>query len=196
MDDLGHGTHVAGIAAATAGNGRFGEGVSPDSNRLEDQPQNDTDGCMDTCNGWDFYLLIMHPPTDLNPNGFYAPSGPLTQAPFTYFRHNSSFFDGNPLEMGVIGSQAADGTYKVVVQNSWRGDSASPSPVFNPSWTGSQASVQIANGAAPLAASLGGGLKRVPSTCGTTLFWYVGDLTKSGTSYSWTNKNLCTNTEP
>jgi hypothetical protein len=108
---------------------------------------------MDTCNGWDFYLLIKHPPTDFNPNGFYAPSGPLTQAPFTYFRHNSSFFDGNPLEMVVIGSQAADGTYKIVVQNSRRGDSASPSPVFNPSWTGSQASVQIANGAAPLAAS-------------------------------------------
>ena len=38
--------------------------------------------------------------------------------------------------------------------------------------------------------------KAVPSTCGTNQFWYVGDLTKSGTSYTWTNKNLCTNTAP
>jgi hypothetical protein len=58
---------------------------------------------------------------------------------------------------------------------------------------GSQASVQMYNGAAPL---VGGGLKAVPSTCGTNQFWYVGNLTKSGTSYTWTNKNLCTNTAP
>jgi hypothetical protein len=63
---------------------------------------------------------------------------------------------------------------------------------WNPSWNGSQASVQMYNGAA----SLGGGLKAVPSTCGTNQFWYVGDLTKSGTSHTWTNKNLRTNTAP
>ena len=34
MDDEGHGTHVAGIVAANAGNGQFGEGVSPDSKLL------------------------------------------------------------------------------------------------------------------------------------------------------------------
>jgi hypothetical protein len=56
--------------------------------------------------------------------------------------------------------------------------------------------VQISNGAAPLAASLGGGLKKVPPACDTTTFWHVGDLTKIGTSYTWTNINDCTNTEP
>jgi hypothetical protein len=154
------------------------------------QPKTDTEGCVDTCNGWDLYLRIKHP------DGYYPLSGSLTESPFVYFQRNFSFNEGIPLQLGVIGSQAADGPYKVIVQNSWRGDSASPSPVFNPSWDGSQASVQISNGAAPLAASLGGGLKRVPSNCDTTLFWYAGDLTKSGTSYSWTNKNQCINTEP
>jgi hypothetical protein len=150
------------------------------------QPKTDTEGCRDTCNGWDFYLRIM------NPSGVDAGSGPLTEPPFTYFQRDFSFGAGIPLQLGVIGSQAVDGTYKVIVQNSWRGDSASPSPVFNPSWDGSQASVQISNGAAPL----GGGLKKVPSACDTTLFWYVGDLIKSGTSYTWRNENSCTNTLP
>jgi hypothetical protein len=44
--------------------------------------------------------------------------------------------------------------------------------------------------------SLGGGLKAVPSTCDTNQFWYLGDFIKSGTSYTWTNKNLCTNIGP
>jgi thermitase len=148
------------------------------------QPRVDTDGCVDTCNGWAFFLQMKLP------SGQYAhPLGSLTEAPFVYFRHNDDLLEANPLEMGVIGSQAADGTYKVVVLNGW----ASPSsPWYNPTWTGSQASVQTYNGAAPL----GGGLKRVTSTCGTNQYWYVGDLTKSGTSYTWTNKNLCTNTQP
>jgi hypothetical protein len=90
----------------------------------------------------------------------------------------------------IIGSQAANGTYKVIA-NKW------PDPAgtqWNPSWNGSQASVQLYNGPA----SIGGGLKAVPSTCGTNQYWYVGDLTKSGTSYTWTNKNknVCTNTQP
>ena len=126
---------------------------------------------MDTCNGWNFDLRLKH--TDGT----------------TYFSPGGEY----PVDIAFIGSQAADGTYKVIVLNGFAGST----PAYNPLWTGSQASVQIYNGAAPLAASLGGGLKRVPSTCGTNAFWYVGDLTKSGTSYTWTNnENLCTNTPP
>jgi thermitase len=135
------------------------------------QPITDTDGCMDTCNGWNFDLRIKQP------DGTY-----LISSGGEY-----------PVDTGVIGSLAANGTYMVIVHNGFATPTGS---AFNPLWTGSQASVQMYNGAAPLAASLGGGLKRVPSTCGTNAFWYVGDLTKSGTSYTWTNKNLCTNTPP
>jgi hypothetical protein len=46
------------------------------------------------------------------------------------------------------------------------------------------------------ATSIGGGPKTAPSTCGNRRFWYVGDLTKSGNSYTFTSKNICTNTEP
>jgi subtilisin family serine protease len=42
FDDQGHGTHVAGIAAATAGNTRYGEGVSPLSKLLAIKVLNDT----------------------------------------------------------------------------------------------------------------------------------------------------------
>ncbi|CAA9463901.1 MAG: hypothetical protein AVDCRST_MAG58-3090 [uncultured Rubrobacteraceae bacterium] len=133
-------------------------------------PINDTPGCVDTCNGWEFNLALKQS----DGNNVFAP--------------RDSWADGDPVETVVLGSEAANGTYKVIA-NKW------PDPAgtqWNPSWNGSQASVQMYNGAA----SLGGGLKAVPSTCGTNQFWYVGDLTKSGTSYTWTNKNLCTNTEP
>jgi subtilase family protein len=155
------------------------------------QPKEHTDGCVDTCNGWHLTLMIKHPPTEFHPDGLYPNSGPLTEAPFMYFRNNQG--EDNPLGLGIIGSQAADGPYKVVISKL----GCPLCTFYNPSWTGSQASVQISNGAAPLAAQLGGGLKRVPSTCGTNTYWYVGDLTKSGTSYTWTNnENLCTTTLP
>jgi hypothetical protein len=135
------------------------------------QPKDDTDGCVDTCNGWEFTLALKQP----DGNYLFAP--------------RDSWFDGDPVETVVLGSEAANGTYKVVVLN-WPLPSGTQ---WNPSWNGSQASVQLYNGAA----SLGGGLKAVPSTCGTNTYWYVGDLTKSGTSYTWTNKpNPCTNTQP
>jgi thermitase len=140
-------------------------------------------GCADTCNGWEFDLGVKLPDSNI----VEPPAGSLTSAPFVYApRDSTSDFD--PMETVIIGSQAANGTYKVIA-NKW------PDPAgeeWNPSWSGSQASVQLYNGPA----SIGGGLKAVPSTCGTNQFWYVGNLTKSGTSYTWTNKNICTNTAP
>src|SRR5215218_5815668 len=146
----------------------------------------DTPGCVDSCNGWEFDLVVKLP------DGNYiraveGAQGDLATPPFV--RNSVNSLDHRqPVEGAIIGEPAANGTYKVIAHK-W------PDPAgtqWNPSWNGSQASVQMYNGAA----SIGGGLKAVPSTCGTNQFWYVGDLTKSGTSYTWTNKNLCTNTAP
>jgi thermitase len=150
------------------------------------QPVIDTAGCVDACNGWDFDLAVRLPG-----GSFVQPvagsQGSLTSAPFVSAPRNSTS-DLDPVEGLIVGSQAADGTYKMIAFK-W------PNPAgtqFNPSWNDSQASVQMYNGAA----KLGGGLKKVPSTCDTNPIWYVGDLTKIGTTYTWTNKNLCTNTVP
>jgi thermitase len=152
----------------------------------------DTPGCVDSCNGWEFDLVVKLPDGNYirPPEGrpVEGSEGDLATPPFVRNSVNS-LSHRQPVEGAVIGEPAANGTYKVII-NKW------PDPAgtqWNPSWNGSQASVQMYNGAA----SLGGGLKAVPSTCGTNQFWYVGDLTKSGTSYTWrTNKNPCTNTLP
>src|SRR5215203_3413031 len=163
------------------------------------QPRTDTDGCRDTCNGWDFEIWVTVPEGVTDPNGnpqLFVTSagvtGSLTSAPFVSAPYQSSTFE-TPVETAIIGSQAADGIYKVAI---WKW--AIPEQAdYNPFFNGSQASVQMYDGAA----RLGGGLKRVPSTCGTNQgpggqWWYVGDLTKIGTSYTWTPKNLCTNSGP
>jgi hypothetical protein len=130
-------------------------------------------GCADTCNGWEFDLRLKHSDTS-----------------YVFASRDSSgdIFNLDPVETVVLGSDAANGTYKVIANNKSPDTGGTQ---WNPSWTGSQASVQMYKGAA----SIGGGLKAVP-TCGTDQFWYVGDLTKTGTSYAWTDKNRCTNTEP
>ena len=151
----------------------------------------ETPGCMDSCNGWEFDLRVKLPDSNI----VEPPAGSLTSAPFVYAPKDSSSLPtrtSDPVETVIIGSQAANGTYKVIANKP--PDLSAFGGEWNPSWNGSQASVQMYNGAA----SLGGGLKAVPSTCGTNQFWYVGDLTKSGTSYTWTNKNknFCTNIAP
>ena len=149
------------------------------------EPIMDTPGCVDSCNGWDFDLVVKLP------NGSYVEPfgnrGSLTASPFVHIPRDS-YDDMRPLETAVVGSQATNGTYRVFVDK-WVGATSS---VFNPSWSGSQASVQLYNGAT----SIGGGLKAPPSTCGTSRYWYVGDLVKSGTSYTWMNLNVCRSTTP
>jgi hypothetical protein len=107
------------------------------------QPIFDTPGCVDACNGWEFDLTVKLPDgTYVDP---FANPGSLTAAPFV-LAPRDSVSDLNPVEGLIIGSQAANGTYKVIA-NKW------PDPAgtrLNLSWNGSQASVQMYNGAAPL----------------------------------------------
>jgi hypothetical protein len=148
------------------------------------QPRTDTPGCVDTCNEREFDIRVKLP------DGPYVDpvnKGSLIETPFVNAPRDS-YDDFSPAEAVGIDSQAANGTYEVVA-NKWpeRADI-----YVNPSWNGSRASFQMYNGAA----SIGGGPKTAPSTCGNRRFWHVGDLTKSGNSYTFTSKNVCTNTEP
>lgn len=150
--------------------------------------------CANACNGWDFDLFVILPSgqaiapyegcidslcnVECTPGYLMTP--PYVKSP------RDSYFDMEPLETIVIGSSAENVTYMVFVHNWWIGDTTS----YNPSWTGSLASVQRFEG------STLKGTYSVPSTCGTKEFWHVGDLTKSGTTYSWTPVNTCSNTLP
>ena len=148
------------------------------------EPITDTPGCTDSCNGWDFDLVVKLP------NGSYVKPfgnrGSLSASPFVHIPRDS-YDDLRPLETAVVGSQAANGTYRVFVDK-WVGTVSSG---YNPSWGGSEASAQLYNGTVSI-----GGLKAPPSTCGTSRYWYVGDLAKNGSSYTWTNRNFCTNSAP
>lgn len=149
------------------------------------QPVIDTPGCIDTCNGWDFDLLLKLPAGSyIDP---FSSTGDLIAAPFVK-NPRDSFNDLEPVETVVIGAAAANGVYRVVIDR-WYSPTGN---IFNPSWTGSQASVQIYNGATPI----GVFYAAPPATCATNEYWHVGNLTKSGTAYTWANVNTCTNVKP
>jgi len=79
----------------------------------------------------------------------------------------------------VIGVGAGNGIYRVVIDHFFQ---SPPGSFYNPAWTGSQASVQIYNGATPI----GLFYAAPPVSCTpTTEYWYVGNLTKTGNSYAW-----------
>ncbi|HXG22241.1 MAG TPA: S8 family serine peptidase [Methylomirabilota bacterium] len=150
------------------------------------QPDTDTSGCSDTCNGWDFDLLVKLPAGSyIDP---FVNPGDLITSPFVR-NPRDSLNDSQPLETIVINAAAANGVYKVVIDR-WYSPTG---PIFNPSWVGSQASVRIYNGATPIPLFYGA----PPASCTTsTEFWHVGNLTKNGATYTWTNVNTCTNTKP
>jgi subtilisin family serine protease len=140
----------------------------------------DTDGLADTQNGWDFDLMIKLP----SGSYIYPSSGDLMGSPYV-FSPRDSFYDLEPLETIVIGPSAANGVYKLFV------DKYTWASYFNPSWTNSLASVQMFTGASSVVFYTG-----PPSTCGTYEYWYVGDLTKNGNTYTFASKNTCTDTMP
>ncbi len=138
-------------------------------------------GMADSKLGWELDLYVKLPSGSyVDP---YFNNGDLTGAPYV-MNPRDTYNDLEPLETVVIGSAAENGVYKVFV------DKYPYSSTFNPSWTGSGASVQWANGGTL------GAFYTVPATCDTNEYWYVGDLTKTGTSYTWTNQNVCSATMP
>jgi hypothetical protein len=152
------------------------------------QPVQDTPGCINACNGWDFDLAVKLP-TGIYIDPFFN-TGDLVTSPFVKNPRDSAA-DFEPVETAVIGAAASNGVYRVVIDR-WY-DATPLGQQYNPSWTGSQASVQLYNGATPIGLFYG----VPPANCTiATEYWYVGNLTKTGTSYTWTNVNTCTNVKP
>ena len=158
------------------------------------QPVEEVTGCTGNCNGWEFDFFVKLPsgiyvgPYDCSAPEYCDPiivSGDLMGSPFVK-NPRDSYSDMEPLETIVIGSSAENGTYSVFVDNAWSGDFG----YYNPSWSGSLASIQRFEGATLK------GTYSVPSTCGTYEFWHVGNLKKTGTSYTWTNVNTCSDIVP
>lgn len=150
---------------------------------LTTQPIVDTTGCIDACNGWDLDLMVRLP------SGSYIDfftTGDLRVAPFV-IHPRDSFDDLEPLEAIVIAPSAANGLYKVFVDNPF----VVPSSALNPSWTGSLASAQVYTGA-----TLFRDFAAAPATCGANRYWHLGNLTKTGAAYAFTLVNACTNIKP
>ena len=147
------------------------------------QPIVDTTGCVGfPCNGNDFDLYVKTP--DGNYIGYGL--GALTTPPYVKSARDS--FEGyEPLETVVIAAAAPNGIYRVFVDN-WLVGSTWGSDTYE----GSKASVQMYNGPGPIGTYYGA----PPATCLTNEYWNVGYLTKTGTAYTWTSVNTCSNTAP
>jgi thermitase len=149
--------------------------------------EDETAECGASCLGWDFDLIVKTPAAEYI---YWENPGSLTQMPYVMHARDS-FNDLEPLETIVIGSAADDGVYAVFAYN------AAFTDIFglqylNPSWTGSGASVQTFKSAS----AFGVFYSAPPAGCGTNYYWYMGDITKSGTTYTWTPNNTCSNVSP
>jgi hypothetical protein len=149
------------------------------------QPAIPADGCTGSCLGWEFDLIAKMP--DDSYIDWYNRGDLLTSPYVTYPRDSSDLYDAGyliPMETIVIGGSADNGTYKVFVDRY-------PWDNWNPTYSGSAASVQVYKGA--------GALSPYCSTpCTDQRYWYVGDIVKSATApfYTWTSKNLCQDAIP
>jgi hypothetical protein len=147
------------------------------------QPVVSTAGCTGACLGWEFDLYVKTPSKAYI--GLGNP-GDLLTTPYVRWPRDSGE-DLLPMETIVIGASAPNGTYKVFVD---KAPYTAPAQ-WNPTWVGSLASFQAYNGA-----TTGLTPHYANKSCGTKRYWYVGDLKKTGTAYSWTYKNLCTDIKP
>lgn len=139
------------------------------------------DHCTGSCLGWELDLYVKTPSGQyIDP---YWNPGALTTNPYVFNPRDS--YKNEPLETIIINPNAEDGVYHVFALNI--GDDT----YWNASWTGSQASVQIFTGGTQKAV-----YHNPPSGCGTNYYWYVGKITKSGITYTWTNVNTCSNAAP
>ena len=153
------------------------------------QPAVSTTGCTTTCLGWEFDLMVKQPSGTVIS---WANKGDLLTSPYVYYPRDSAGGEEGedagyliPMETIVVGGSAANGTYKVFVDRSPYDGS-----LWNQTYSGSAAAVQVYKGASALSGHyyIPGGSA---TPCTTQRYWYVGDIVKSGTTYTWTSKNLC-----
>jgi hypothetical protein len=125
-------------------------------------------------------------PSSIYVDPFNNPGNLLT-SPYVKNPRDSAI-DLLPMETAVIASAAPDGAYKVFVDRyPWPG-------MYNQTYLNSQISFQAYNGGV---AGLTPHYYTCP--CTTQRYWYIGDLTKNGTSYTWALKpdaDACTNVKP
>jgi hypothetical protein len=150
--------------------------------------KDDAGACTGPCLGYEFDLWLK------DPSGTYYGDdheGALSTPPYIFYPRNSYsnvLFTSEacvPMETIIIGDPASNGVYKVFV------DRYVSSSRFNQTYAGSQIQFQAFNGttAIPGAVNL-----RCP--CTTQQYWYIGDINKSDSIYTWTSKNLCPVVKP